>query len=408
MNKKLFNLFLICLAIWGVTWKVYAKEVNDNTRDNKTVIYTLSSTNKSSYSVLLEDNANLLTDEEEKKLREQMMALSGYGNIAFKTIDNNPWKSVDSFAKNYYRDHFGNKNGVLFLIDIDTREIYIFFSGNSYRAITKDKISSITNNVYKYAEEGNYYLCASEIFKRVNDLLEGSKITNENNYSVVLEDDANLLASEEKKKLKEQMMALSGYGNIGFITTYVNPREDAASLAEEYYRQYFGNTSGVLLLIDMDTREVYLYSRGNLYRTITTAKAYSITDNVYKYAKEGDYYSCASVAFKQVNDLLEGRKIAEPMRIASNVFVAIAVAFLINFLYVLFKSRLKKADAEEIIKNCNINFKVSDVNAFKNGTCEVYSPVSKSSGGSSGGGSFGGGGGGGFSGGGGGGGGHRF
>lgn len=279
MNKKLFNLLIVCLAIWGVTWKVYAKEVNDNTIDNKAGVYTLSSNNENNYSVVLEDDANLLTDGQKQKLKEQMMELSKDGNVIFKSIDRNNLRNAANFARNYYHEQFGN-------------------------------------------------------------------------------------------------------------------------------------ASGVLLLIDMDTREIYIFSDGKIHNTITNAKAYSITDNVYKYATNGNYYSCAADAFNQIGALLEGKRIAEPMRNASNVVIAITLAFLINFLYVLFKSRMKKADAEEIIKNCNINFKVGNVNAVKDGTSRVYSPVSSDSsgdssyGGSSSGGSFGGGGG--FHSSSGGGGGHRF
>ena len=90
------------------------------------------------------------------------------------------------------------------------------------------------------------------------------------------------------------------------------------------------------------------------------------------------------------------------MRHASNVVVAIVVAFFINFFIVLGASKLKKASNSEIIKNCDIMFEAGNVSGTKTGTHSVYSPPSSSSGGSSGGG---GGGGGGFSGGGGG---HSF
>ena len=51
--------------------------------------------------------------------------------------------------------------------------------------------------------------------------------------------------------------------------------------------------------------------------------AYSITDNTYTYATNKDYYGCASYSFKQINTILSGGKIAEPMRYTSNIFIAI-------------------------------------------------------------------------------------
>ena len=135
----------------------------------------------------------------------------------------------------------------------------------------------------------------------------------------------------------------------------------------------------------------------------TDNKADIITDNIYKYASRKEYYECAYNAFDQIETILDGGKIAEPMRHISNAVVSIVLAFFVNFFIVLGASKIKKANAAEIIKNCDVEFEASNVSGSKTGTHKVYSPVSESSGGSSGGG--GGGGGGGFSGGGGG---HSF
>ena len=225
---------------------------------------------------------------------------------------------------------------------------------------------------------------------------------NENtNYSVVIEDDANLLTSEELEQLKTDMIPLTDYGNIIFKTISDNPTS-TSYYAESYYHEKFGTASGTVFLIDMDNRMIYIFSDGANYNVITTNKANIITDNVYRYASDGDYYECARVAFEQMNTILNGGKIAEPMRHISNILIAITCAFFINFIVVLVNSSIKKARHTEILANCDINFTVSDVRVVKTGQHREYSPVESSSGGSSGGG---GGGGGGSSGGGGG---HSF
>lgn len=225
-------------------------------------------------------------------------------------------------------------------------------------------------------------------------------INEETNYKVIIEDDAFLLTEEEISNLMVKMKPLTEYGNIAFKTINEN-YNSTESYSSKYYHDIFGTSSGTLLLIDMDNRYIYIFSDGNNYKTITTSKAYIITDNVYKYATNSDYYRCAYEAFDQIERLLSGGKIEEPMRYISNIMLSILIAFLINFLIVLINSNVRKAKNKEIVSNCHVKFNIDNVKAVKVGQHRVYSPVSDSS--SSGGG---GGGGGGRSSGGGGG--HRF
>lgn len=220
-------------------------------------------------------------------------------------------------------------------------------------------------------------------------------------YRLVIEDDADLLTDEEEKELIKDMRPLTEYGNIAFKSISSN-NTTTEVFARQYYHNTFGQgvSNGSLFLIDMDNREIYIFSDGTNYNVITNSKAYIITDNIYKDATAGNYYSCAKEAYKEMNTLLEGGKILEPMRHISNGVLAVVISFFITFIMVLSSSRIKKANNSEVIKNCDVAFNASNIVGIKTGTHRVYSPVSESSGGSSGGG--GGGGGGGSSGGGGG------
>ena len=224
----------------------------------------------------------------------------------------------------------------------------------------------------------------------------------ETNYKLLIEDDANLLSEEEISKLKDVMEPLTKYGHIAFKSIDSN-LYDTSSYARSYYHEKFSADSGTLFIIDMDNRMIYIFSDGSNYRTITNAKANIITDNVYSYASREWYFDCAREAFKQINTLLDGGKIAEPMRYISNILISISISLLIGFIIVLVNTSIKKPGPFEILKDCNISVKIGDITGIKTGTHRVYSPVSDSS--SSGGSSGGGGGGGGSSGGGGG---HSF
>lgn len=217
-------------------------------------------------------------------------------------------------------------------------------------------------------------------------------------YTLLIDDQANLLTEEEELQLKEDMKSLLAYGNIAFTSTNYNS-SSTSTFARSYYHEHFDTESGTLFVIDMANREIYIFSDGENYRYITNSKAYLITDNIYKYATNEQYYLCAKKAFEQIKTVLEGGKIAEPMRHTSNIVLSLVVSFMICFFFVTGKSKIQAASGNSILKNCDVAFAVNDITGTKTGTHKVYNPPS-SSGGSSGGG--GGGGGGGSSGGGGG------
>lgn len=235
------------------------------------------------------------------------------------------------------------------------------------------------------------------VFLSLNKVNALEYINDDTNYKVVIEDDAKLLTNEEIDLLKESMIPLTKYGNIA-LKSIDNNYTTADNYARNYYHEHFNMQSGTLFLIDMDSRKIYIFSDGANYRTITNSKANIITDNIYTYASKEEYYICSSKAFEQIYTLLEGGKIAEPMRYISNILIAITLASLLSFIIVLINTKINRPTYQKILKNCKIEFSVSDTTVVKTGSHSEYSPVSDSSsssggGGSSGGGSSGGGGG---------------
>ena len=220
---------------------------------------------------------------------------------------------------------------------------------------------------------------------------EPSYTNTETGYRAVVEDDAFLLTEEEAGKLILVMQEITAYGNAAFKTIDEN-FTDAESYARDYYQSRFGTDSGTLFLIDMDNRNIWIHSDGAVYKIITTAYANTITDNVYRYASNEDYFDCANEAFGQILSLLKGQKIAQPMKYISNGLLAAILALLLNFGLVSFFSRLKKPGKKENIPR---RFSYTRPTAVFTHKTRVYDPVSSESGGRSGGSGSGGGGGGG-------------
>lgn len=180
------------------------------------------------------------------------------------------------------------------------------------------------------------------------------------------------------------------------------------SFAGSYYMDRFGTDSGTVFVIDMDNRNIWIYSDGAIYKTVTGAYAETVTDNVYRYASNGDYYECAAEVFREIHALLEGRRIAQPMKYISNALLAMILALLANFGLVLWFTRLHKPGADAVLADIHRKFDYSSLHAVHSHQTRIYDPPAAGSGGGggSGGSSGGGSGGGGHSSGGGGG--HSF
>lgn len=219
----------------------------------------------------------------------------------------------------------------------------------------------------------------------------------DNGYEVYIEDDADLLMEHQEEELLEVMKEITKYGGVALKTVNENPEYSTENFARKFYREKFATTSGVVFVIDMDKRYIYIFSDGEIYKTITKSYAEIITDNVYEYASDEEYFKCCEKAFSQMLALLEGRKIAQPMKYISNFLIASLLALIINYFVVMKVSKMNKIDDEKLLKYMNHSLQVSNLAVEFSHQTRVYSPQESSSsgggGGGGGGGSSGGGGG---------------
>ena len=211
-------------------------------------------------------------------------------------------------------------------------------------------------------------------------------------YTVILEDDADLLTSAEENELLTEMKNITEFGNVAFKTIDLN-YSSTASYAREYFHNQFGTASGTLFLIDMDNRNLYIFSDGAIYRVVTNSRADTITDNVYRMASRAEYFACAKEAYSEIYTILNGNQIAQPMKYVSNALLAILIALLVNFILINTVARVRRANMDHMIHAASASFRYTEPEVQHVNTTKRYSPVEHSSGG--GGGSFGGGGGGG-------------
>lgn len=177
---------------------------------------------------------------------------------------------------------------------------------------------------------------------------------------VRIQDDAGLFSIVDITRLREECERLTEYGHVGIYTissdygygiNIVSPQAklyETSAIASVKYEDWYGTSSAFLFVIDMANREVYIETDGYIGDTITPGKARSITDNVYKLASKRDYSGCVTKAVGQAWDLLEGRRIAEPMKYASNAVIAVLLGLVINFIVLRMLNRKKEVSVAEL------------------------------------------------------------
>ena len=134
----------------------------------------------SGYQIYFDDSEDLLTDQEEKMLKEEMKKITEYGNVGFVSVSQ--YQDTGTYAKRLYRELFGSESGFLFIIDMGRRNIWIYCNGAIYRVINKPYANTITDNVYRYASRGEYYNCAYHVYEQALILLEGGRISQPMKY----------------------------------------------------------------------------------------------------------------------------------------------------------------------------------------------------------------------------------
>lgn len=188
-------------------------------------------------------------------------------------------------------------------------------------------------------------------------------------------DEADLLTDAEESALKSHMAKVTPYGSVGFATVLENNVGSVQAYAERWYVENIGYRDGVVLIIDMDNREIIVHSMDAVADVITSSKADVITDNIYKYASHGEYYKCAAEGFDEIAALLHGEKIAQPMKYLSNGFLALILAFLINFMIIRVVSALKSPGERELLQTAEHYFESEPATATEVNTRTVYDPI---------------------------------
>ncbi len=118
-------------------------------------------------------------------------------------------------------------------------------------------------------------------------------------------DMAGLFTDVEREELEDAASALSERMGMEAAVATVNDNPDTAQVyADRFYQDQNLGTgtdhSGVMLLLDMDNREIYITTEGRMLRYLTDSRIEAVLDDVYVRMTEGEYGQAAMAFLEDV------------------------------------------------------------------------------------------------------------
>lgn len=136
-----------------------------------------------SFDVMIDDRASLFSEEEAENIDVAAYEFANLTefSVAVVTTENAMGKSVMEFADDYYDSLIfssgWSENGILFLIDMDNREIYVSCAGLCIDEYSDYELNEIVDGGYAYVSAGEYSDCiitmiseAEKLFAESNDI----------------------------------------------------------------------------------------------------------------------------------------------------------------------------------------------------------------------------------------------
>ncbi|MGN0377229.1 MAG: TPM domain-containing protein [Suilimivivens sp.] len=237
--RKFMILLLVCCLTFSLPCMAATSGHTSDDAGTVSLSDTLTWDNpETGYHVVLEDDADVLSGDEEEQLMPEMQEITAYGNAVFKSVSDNN-STAEYFAQEYYYELFGYENGTLFLIDMDNRELCLINNGDISETITNAYADTITDNVYSYASRGDYYRCAATAFEQVHTLLSGHKIMQPMKYisnallalilAALIHYFIVMLCSASSKPSRREIL-----NSISTGFSFTNPKKDMLSQTKTY------------------------------------------------------------------------------------------------------------------------------------------------------------------------------
>ena len=130
------------------------------------------------FRAMMEDSAGLIQQNEMYSVMKSMIPITEHCNIAFITYPEDGDNELRSTAKAHSWGNMIFHDSTPYIvcaIDMKKRNIAIYSSDTS-KLLTTEKMNSITEQVYVYAQNGEYNICASKMLELILSELNKNKI----------------------------------------------------------------------------------------------------------------------------------------------------------------------------------------------------------------------------------------
>lgn len=189
MNKKYISLIFAFVLLFSTSFAS-----SYETRENS-VVPKVDETKK------VYDFADLFTNSEESLLYYEITDFISKSNLdmAVVTINNNPRYSAMKYADDFYDyNNFGigaTNDGLLFLIDMDTRELWISTTGTAQLMYDDNRIDRILDATELEISNKDYYGATSKFIEKSEDYYNlGIPSSNEN---ATIDENGNYIYNSE-------------------------------------------------------------------------------------------------------------------------------------------------------------------------------------------------------------------
>lgn len=221
MKKLYFLILLVIINLFNIN--VWAStKVFERTEENLLVPDYIEVTKANKSNIMMTpavdakekvyDFADLFNNTQESELFDKLTNFRKQTNldIVIVTIDYNNKHNSAKYSDDFYDyNEFGigdDRSGLLFLIDMDIRNIYVTTTGKAINIYTDQRINNILDNVFSYFGNQEYYVGTN---KFVDLALNYAKIN--------VDDDSKYVINSDSELVKDR----SGLVNVFFVSVII-------------------------------------------------------------------------------------------------------------------------------------------------------------------------------------------
>lgn len=148
LRSRWLGMILLCLLLMGSSISVSAATENYQ----------------------LDDQAGLLTQSETEDIEEMLENLAdktGWETIAVTTYDAEGM-SATNYAESWLNQHMSGNDGIVYLIDMDNREIVVSGTGDAIKCLTDTHKEKILDDGYDKVSQEEYGECFQAMIKKTS------------------------------------------------------------------------------------------------------------------------------------------------------------------------------------------------------------------------------------------------